>query len=373
MAQDRSLRSIIAYLFVVVASVLALTYADRHAGAKEAAGYDYVAPQVAPLVASRLSMAQLAAILNETAPNQPYLAAYQLTTTDADGTIASAAPLKIVPTNDSSHPYLGVFHNPINSTQFATYLGYSRDLKAWHTLGEIHQPASQPDLRILADDSVLYAEEYNPSGRPYIRVQYYGNGGLSGLQALIADPAAAPTNAITLPGTPMAKADGTPEFARISYSGSLTSSRVEITHHHFYRGQRDLEAIGMLTNFNDWSSSGDSLDNDLVTDAGGNGKIGDRELFEVGSQVYEVVEAQVNPTSGNDYGSWRLFLIDRTTNAIRQLSPVLKGGARSLGNPTISFVTLPSGVPALVFTCFVFGANNGTTPPGGHIFVYPFQ
>jgi hypothetical protein len=27
--------------------------------------------------------------------------------------------------------------------------------------------------------------------------------------------------------------------------------------------------------------------------------------------------------------------------------------------------------PALVFTCFVFGANNGTTRPGGHIFVYP--
>ena len=30
-----------------------------------------------------------------------------------------------------------------------------------------------------------------------------------------------------------------------------------------------------------------------------------------------------------------------------------------------------AGAPALVFTCFVFGADNGTTPPGGHIFVYP--
>src|SRR5215469_13896782 len=91
MAQDCSLRSIIAYLFVVVASVLALTYADRHAGAKEAAGYSYVAPQVAPPVASRLSMAQLDAILNETAPNTPYLVAYQLKTTDAHGAVASAA------------------------------------------------------------------------------------------------------------------------------------------------------------------------------------------------------------------------------------------------------------------------------------------
>jgi hypothetical protein len=30
-----------------------------------------------------------------------------------------------------------------------------------------------------------------------------------------------------------------------------------------------------------------------------------------------------------------------------------------------------AGAPALVFTCFVFGENNGTTSPGGHIFVYP--
>jgi len=134
MAQDCSLRSIIAYLFVVVASVLALTYADRHAGAKEAAGYSYVAPQVAPPVASRLSMAQLDAILNETAPNTPYLVAYQLKTTDAHGAVASAAPLKVVPTDDPARPYLGVFHNPINTTQFATYLGYSNDLKTWHTL-----------------------------------------------------------------------------------------------------------------------------------------------------------------------------------------------------------------------------------------------
>jgi len=107
--------------------------------------------------------------------------------------------------------------------------------------------------------------------------------------------------------------------------------------------------------------------------AGGNGKIGDREVFKAGSEVYEVVEAQVNPTSGNDYSSWRLFLIDRTTSAIQQFNPELEGGARSLGNPTVSFVTLPSGVPALVFTCFIFGANNGTTPPDGHISVSPLE
>jgi hypothetical protein len=365
-------RSILRFVIVCVATVAGSNVTVQSVTA-QGATYDYVAPQVAPPVASNLGMADVAAILNETAPNPPYLVAYQLTTTDANNNLAGAAPLKVVPVDDSLHPYLGVFHNQINSTQFATYLGYSSDLRVWHTIGQIHSPASQPDLRVLPDDSVVYAEEYNPSGRPYVRVQYYGNAAVTGLKALITNPAVAPTQAITLPGTALAKADGTTEFGRIGYGGAVTSSTIEITHHYFYLGQRDLQAGGTLANFKTWSSPSDATINNLVTNAGGNGKIGDREIFKVGSQVFEVVEAQMSPTSSNDYGSWRLFLVNRTTSTIQKLSPVLTGGAQSLGNPTVSFVGLPTGVPALVFTCFVFGANNGATPPGGHMFVYPLE
>jgi hypothetical protein len=367
----------ISRVLLVIVSAVALSNLAVQPPTAKAATYDYVAPQVAPPIADDLGMAEIAAILNETAPNRPFLVAYQLTTTNANDTKAGAAPLKVVPTDDAAHPYLGIFHNQINITQFATYLAYSSNLSAWHTLGQIHSPASQPDMRILPDDSVLYEEEYNPFGRPYVRIQYYANAGSTGLQKLIANPAVAPTMAMTMPETLLAKADGTPEFGRISYSGSIASSTAEINHHYYHLGQRDLDAVGTLTNFQSWSSSADTVVNDLVTNAGGNGKIGDREIFKVGSQVYEVVEAQVQPASANDYGSWRLFLINRTTSAIRQLSPALAGGAQSLGNPTVSFVTLPpptpgvAGAPALVFTCFVFGANNGTTSPGGHIFVYP--
>jgi len=357
-------------LLLVVLSAVAFSSLAVHSPAAKTATDDYATPQVAPPSASNLGMADIAAILNEQVAT-PYLVAYQLTTTDDSGRTASLAPLKIVPTNDRGHAYLGVFHNQINTTQFATYLGYSSNLSAWHTIGQIHSPASQPDIRILPDDSVLYAEEYNPSGRPYVRVQYYGNAGLTGLQELIANPALPPTMAMTLPGTLLAKADGTPEFGRISYSGDITGSTAEITHHYYNLGERDLQADGTLTDLKDWSSPADTVINDLVTSAGGNGKIGDREIFRVGSQIYEVVEAQVHPTSANDYGSWRLFLINRTTISIQQLSPQLAGGAQSLGNPTVSFVTLPNGAPALVFTCFVFGANNGSTRPGGHLFVYP--
>ena len=358
----------------VVAAVVSVNLAVQPLTGRSAT-YDYGAPQVAPSIAATLETPQIAAILNETAPNKPYLVAYQLKTTDASDNVAGAAPLKVVPTGDSQHPYLAVFHNQINRTQFATYLGYSTDLRVWHTIGQIHRPASQPDLRILPDDSVVYAEEYNPSSRPHVRVHYYGNSAVSGLQALIANPAMSPTQAITLPGTALAKADGTPEFGRITYSGAIASSMLEVIHHYYDLGLRDMEANGTLTDFKTWSSQPDAAVNDLVTNAGGNGKIGDREIFKVGSKVFEVVEAQVNPTSGNDYGSWRLFLVNKTANTVQKLSPELTGpgGAQSLGNPTVSFVTLPTGRPALVFTCFVFGANNGATPPGGHIFVYPLE
>jgi hypothetical protein len=339
------------------------------------AAYTYNIEEIAPSVASNLTMQQIAAILNETGPNSPYLVAYALTATEANGTVVSAAPLKVVQTDDPNCTYLGVYHNAISSTQFETYLGCSPDLKTWSERGAIHNDASQPDIRILSDDSVLYADEFDPTGRPYVYVAYYGNtANQTGLKALVANPAVPPTNAITLPGTFLAKADGTPEFGRINYSGSILSSTIEINYHYYYLGIRDLDGIGTLTNFKSWSGASDTETNNLVTNAGGNGKIGDSEVFEVGSTVYKLVEAQVNPpSSGDTFGSWRLFLVNETSGTVQKLSPVLSGGALSLGNPTLTFVTLPNGTPALVFTCFVFAENANSTPPGGHIFVYPLQ
>src|SRR5690242_12500736 len=127
----------ISCFLVSIVSAVALSKVAVRPSTAKAAAYDYAAPQVAPPAANHLGMADIAAILNETAPNRPYLVRYQLATTDASGTKAGAAPLKVVPTDDPAHPYLGVFHNPINTTQFASYLAYSTTLSAWHTLGQI--------------------------------------------------------------------------------------------------------------------------------------------------------------------------------------------------------------------------------------------
>jgi len=335
----------------------------------------YNLAEIAPSVASNLTMQQIAAILNETGPNPPYLVKYALTATEANDNPVSAAPLKLVQTDDPDCRYLGVYHNAISSRQFATYLGCSPDLGTWKERGTVHREASQPDIRVLPDDSVLYADEVNSTRRPCVYVAYYGNtGNRTGLRVLVANPATPPTNSITLPGTWLAKADGTPEFGQIDYGGSIANSTIEINYHYYYRGQRDLDAVGTLTNLKTWSGSSDTQINTLVNNAGGNGKIGDAEVFQVGVTVYRLVEAQADPpSSGNTFGSWRLFLVNQTAGTVQQLRPALAGGARSLGNPTLTFVTLPNGTPALVFTCFVFSENANSTPPGGHLFVYPLR
>src|SRR5437879_13356174 len=93
----------------VVAAVVLVNLAVQPLTA-QGATYDYVAPQVAPPVAANLGTAGIAAILNETAPNPPYLGAYQLTTTDANKKITRASALKVGPTDHALHTHTGGVH-----------------------------------------------------------------------------------------------------------------------------------------------------------------------------------------------------------------------------------------------------------------------
>ena len=237
------------------------------------------------------------------------------------------------------------------------------------------KPASL--IRILYDDSVLYADEDKSTGSPRINVRYYGKSGrLTGLDFLVSNPARAPTKEKLLPHINIfSKADGTPEFGRIDYSGSILASKIEITHHYFDRGVRDIEAVDTFTNFSSGSDTTDNTTINLVTNAGGNGKIGDREVFKVGSTVYELVEArsiQLETVLAPEALPYKQNHVGSSTAA----SWLDSGGALSIGNPTATFVTLrlPDGiVDALVFTCYVFSESNYITPPGEHMFVYALQ
>jgi hypothetical protein len=179
---------------------------------------DLVASQIAPATV-QLSMGALTDILNQRAPHDVYTDLYALTSRDQTGQRVAMDCLKIVETRDPAHPYLAVFHHLIGHAMFESLLAYSKDLRDWRTIGRIDWPSAQPTLALLPDDAVLVATERNPSGtRPYIQVRYYAN-----IASLIAAPHH-PANAVDLPGSANASADGTPKFAGIRYNGDINQS-----------------------------------------------------------------------------------------------------------------------------------------------------
>ncbi|HEY4517144.1 MAG TPA: IPT/TIG domain-containing protein, partial [Candidatus Paceibacterota bacterium] len=328
----------------------------------------YTCSHIAPPSASSLTMDDLQAILEEQGPNTPYVELYGAS---ADG--IGMDGLKIVETPiGSTYPYLGVFHQLVGSA-FDTYAAYSTDLKTWHLLGTIRGGTSgQPDIRILPDKSVLVAYEMPSFFTSHITVKYY-----SSVDSFITNPSGA-TATIDLPMVPGNQNNGTPVFGTIIYNGNIYDSTIQITHH--WRNQRSMDqvAIGYLTNFSSWTSSSDNAVNNKLA-ALGRLQVGDRDVFQVGDTVYEIVEANAHEPIGNSgWDTWRNYLINRGSSGLevldtRKLVPIIPGGAYSLGNPTASFLHLPDGRPALAFTHYLFYQGAANTPAGPHLYVYPLS
>src|SRR5260370_20670851 len=85
---------------VLVAGIFAAVV-PLEAPAPACAAFDYNIEQIAPAIASQLTMADIAAILNETVNNPSSWEVFQLATTDASGHQVSVAPLKLVHTDST--------------------------------------------------------------------------------------------------------------------------------------------------------------------------------------------------------------------------------------------------------------------------------
>ena len=321
----------------------------------------YASSQVAPAAAANLSMGDLETIFNERGSRTPYYAANQVV---IGGVTADV--IKIIQTpSGSRYPYLAVYHHLVGGDRFGSYLAYSNDLKSWQGIGMIDDYSGMPDVRILPDNSVVFAQERNPSkNRPYVQVRYYRT-----LSGFISNPTS-PTSSFDIPGSGGASADGTPEIGRITYGGDINQSSIEISYHYFLNSQVDKQAKGTLTNFASWTAVTDSGTNSAL-ESRGYPDIGKREYFQVGATVYELVEADVTTPYTANWDTWRTFLINKNTGEVRQLAPNIAGGAYSVGAPTASFLTLPDGTPAVAFAYFLFSQGAAQTPSGPHMYIYP--
>lgn len=310
-----------------------------------------------------LDWAGLQAIFNLNEPGQPYYTAAGL---NIGGMSADA--IKIVQTDLSQATYIGVFHHvQSNGVYFNTYLASIIPGENWSLIGQISSNCSMPQIAILPDDSVLFAEECNPNNRPFIVVNYYQT-----ISGFVANPSETPTYTISLPWTANACADGTPEFDWIQYNGDITQSSIEISQHYFSDCINDQEAIGTLTNFSSWSSSPDAELNYAMAQLG-YPELGGREAFESDGVIYEVLEANSTYPANMNWADWRVFLVNRSTMQIVQLAPNFPGGAYSPGKPTASFMTLPDGTPAIAITYYIYYPGNANTPAGPYVYIYPLM
>jgi hypothetical protein len=319
--------------------------------------FDLSPSQVAPPEVV-LSEQELVNILNRQSSAPTFVSAYGLTMQLRSGHKVSADVVKIIETRDFPWPYVGVFHRFDRGDYFKTEMVASHDLRNWQHVRTISDRASMPDIRLLSDGAVLYAEERNPSGtRPFIEVSHFRD-----LQTFSFSGAA--SNTVALPKTKAAGADGTPSFRRIQYNGDFSKSKIEVTYHNFEGSVDDKNARGVLSGFANWAVPSKKLPINEVMRERGYKQVGGREVFRIGNTVYELLEAR-SSTRGS-WADWRVFLINRCTGQLRRLAPRLVGGAVSIGNPKLSFLRLPNGQVGMVTSYFVFSEGSRRTPSGTH-------
>jgi hypothetical protein len=167
--------------------------------------------------------------------------------------------------------------------------------------------------------------------------------------------------------------EGTPNIYAATLNPDVNHSIINVGFHYFSGCNVDRQATGTLTNFSTWKVQTDSNLNTLFTNLGTiNGNVGDRDAFFYQGRPYSLVEAQ---STRNDFGSWRPYLFDRTSNSLTSLTLDTDGGSTSFGNPTYTDLVLPSGTRGFIATQFIFseGAAPGEAGPLFYYRSYPTQ
>lgn len=187
-------------------------------------------------------------------------------TTDSNGQ-NNLDVLHVLQTRDASSPYtyVGTYHRKSGAQPTKLGLAGSNDLQSWAVINSQldSDESSQADITKLPDGSYLIVYENDPSyidtskaANPNFRIRHYAN--YAQLAAGTADRQFDFPN--TLSSTSCA--EGTPNFRKIIYNGSVSNSVIEIGFHYCNydsaghvsatTGVPDSVARGTLTNFRLW-------------------------------------------------------------------------------------------------------------------------
>ena len=112
-----------------------------------------------------------------------------------------------------------------------------------------------------------------------------------------------------------------------------------------------------MENYGDWRGSPDKDVEGMLRQAGCNGKIGQRDSFDILNQRYYLYECNLNQSF--DWKSWRIFALSLSEKRARQLPLVLDGDIDA-ANPHITKTSDNSEMITLAITVFL--PSEGTDP-----------
>ncbi len=273
--------------------------------------------------------------------------AYRYDATDSLGNRMDTAKVIASPAGG----YLAVYH----SGQVC-HLASSTDLMDWTHRAVVDEPATQPTIAIAPDGGLVTAAEFNDGHGGRLRVRYW-----SSLQALLAGR---PARQFLAARTLSACNEGTPSVRRIVFDPDADAATIELGFHYHRDCRVDRQARGTLTGFRQWTAAADpDLDAAVERAAAAagervGGNIGDRDHLRYMGRDYDLVEAQGRE---DDFGSWRVYLYDRSAGTARRLDIVTHRGSTAFANPTATCLRDPSGRNVVMVTLFlpVEGAAPG--------------
>lgn len=265
-----------------------------------------------------------------------------------DSTGSSMDTVKVI--QRRPRDYLAVYHSYLGGV-FYVRLARSADLRNFTYQATLDSSSAQPYLAVLPDRSFVLAEEKQeggPANYVHIRFRHYANE-----KALLAG---VPDKTFDTSRSLSQCFEGTPDIE----SAGVKSLTVGF---HYARDCQavpvDRQAQGILTNFSSWTTSPQLKEDQVISDAGFPGKHGDRDLITWRGRKFRLLEAQ-NDTDYNSFSNWRLALYDLGNGRAYPAPVKTAGGSTSMGNPSLTLLTGPSGNKLLLITVYIFG--EGAAP-----------
>jgi len=257
--------------------------------------------------------------------------------------------------------YLAVYHSG-RTCHVAT----SGDLVTWTHRAVVDEPATQPTIAAAPDGGFLTAAEFDDGGGGRLRVRYWPS-----VDALLAGR---PARQFLAPRTLSACNEGTPSIRRIVFDPDVDASTIEVGFHYHRRCRVDRQALGTLAGFARWTAATnpglDAVVERAAARAGERigGNIGGRDHLRYLGADYDLVEAQGRE---GDFGSWRVYLVDRSSMTARRVEVVTHGGSTAFANPTATCLRDPSGRDAVMVTLFLHMEGAAAGEAGSLLYYLP--